>query len=118
MRKWAIIAQALLPGLALIPGLNIAPFVPIIATGIAEADAIHGDDDAAKRKHVLNLVALTAQGLQATGKVQVDPRAAVDTTDSIFDAIDAFKKAVKDVPALPFLMLPPAAIPGHTDLPE
>lgn len=88
--KWSDIARAIVPiAGAFIPAF--APLVPAVLVGINEADALPGASNDAKRQHVLNIVIVGAQTATATGKVRIDPNAAVTITDAVFDAIDNVK---------------------------
>jgi hypothetical protein len=86
--KWFDIAKALLPVVgALIPGAG--PLVPFIIVGVHEAEAIPGATGAEKQAHVLNVVADGAAAATASGKVAIDPAAAMTATTAVFSAVDA-----------------------------
>jgi hypothetical protein len=86
--KWFDIAKALLPVVgALVPGAGAV--VPFIVVGIHEAEAIKGATGAEKQAHVLNVVANGAAAASASGKVAIDPAAAMTATTAVFSAVDA-----------------------------
>ena len=60
--------------LASVPkGDKIAPLVPVIANGIAEAEQIKGASGAEKKAHVLSIVDAGVTSVNATGKLHLDP---------------------------------------------
>lgn len=104
VNKWLTIAQFLAPAvlLAVPHGEKIAPYVPIITTGIQEAEQIPGASGADKKAHVVNLAMAAFQTLQQTGKVHLDQTefqiAVSSGIDATIASINAVKKAHDAVP--------------------
>jgi hypothetical protein len=95
--RWVDIARLVAPAAMFIPGA--APLVPIILTGINEADKMFGTDpqsEAQKRSHVFKIVAEGAQGVTEAGLATIDPGKAQMITESVFMAVDQVKAIMKD----------------------
>lgn len=95
--RWVDIARLVIPAIVFIPGA--APLVPVILTGVNEADKIFGEDpqsETEKRQHVFNLVADGVKGVGDVGAAQIDPVRAQAVTEAVFDAIDNVKAIVKE----------------------
>lgn len=113
MDKWLTLAQLLAPAiLATVPGgAKIAPFVPVITTGIQEARQIPGASNEEKKAHVMGLAMAAFSALQATGKIhlgtpedfQSTVSAGIDTTVGV---INIAHRAHEAVPT--GVLLPPA----------
>lgn len=54
-------------------GAAITAIVPVITNAIVEAEQIPGATGAAKKAHVLEIVAAGVTAVNATGKVKLDP---------------------------------------------
>jgi hypothetical protein len=74
VNKWLTLAQFLAPAvlMAVPHGDKIAPFVPVITSGIQEAEQIPGASGPEKKAHVMNLAMAAFQTLQRSGKVHLD----------------------------------------------
>jgi hypothetical protein len=106
--KWLDLAKLLLPIVGgLVPGA--APLVPTILIGITDAEHL-GEDGAAKKAHVLQLVADGAATANATGKVTIDPTQAVFAAESVFNVVDSVRSTLKANAAVDPIA-PPAAAP-------
>lgn len=89
MNKWLELVRTLAPViLAVVPkGDKIAPLVPVILHGIAEAEAIKGATGEQKKAHVLELVQTGVTAANATGKVHLDPAELGAATSKGIDAV-------------------------------
>lgn len=88
VNKWLSLVQVLAPAvlMAVPHGEKIAPYIPIITTGIQEAEQIPGASGAEKKAHVVNLAMAAFQSLQQTGKVHLNQ---TDFSDTVSAGIDA-----------------------------
>lgn len=90
--KWWQIALAVAgnPAMALIPG--VGPLLPFIVDGVQVAQHLHGDtNNEAKRQLVVD----AAQAASASGKVKIDPAAALAVTNAVLTSIDQIHAVVK-----------------------
>jgi len=108
MHKFLAVLGAVGPlVLALVPGSEkIATVIPVILTGIAEAEAIKGATGAEKKAHVLEIVAAGVAVANATGKVILVPAEVTEVAshgiDTVIGTIHVVEGAkVVKVPALP-----------------
>jgi hypothetical protein len=91
--KWWQIAQLILsnPAMQIIP--IVGPLIPVIASGVNAAQHLHGDTNGdAKRELVLDGVQIAA----STGKIKIDPQAALAITNAVLQSIDSIHQIAKD----------------------
>lgn len=100
MTKFFDIARMILPLLGfLVPGA--APILPYILDGITAAEAIPGASGADKKAHALQVVSDGAAAVTASGKLTIDPAAAVATATAVFSAVDNVKAIVASAQPTP-----------------
>lgn len=88
MNKWLDLLKLLAPIIiAAVPAAKVlAPFTPLLITGITEAEQLINGTAETKKAHVMNLVDIgTKTANQVAGKVLVDP---VETQKAADEAID------------------------------
>jgi hypothetical protein len=85
---WLTIAQMIAPSiLAAIPnGAKIAPFVPVITSGIQAAEQLPGATSDQKKSHVMTLAMAAFQTLEGTGVLHLNPAEFQSTVGAGIDA--------------------------------
>ena len=68
-------------------GDKIAPVIPVIVSGIQEAEEIAGASGPDKKAHVLKTVDAGVAAANATGKVQLDPAEVQQVASDGIDAV-------------------------------
>jgi hypothetical protein len=96
--------------LLLVPGGDkVAPFVPVILAGIAEAEKIKGATGPEKKAHVQSLVAGVADGIALAKPGEIDKEELLEASGSAIDAIIATIRVIEtaqaNLPALPPLVV-------------
>jgi hypothetical protein len=99
----AVVAPALV--LALPGGEKVAPYLPLITKGIADAQATPGATGATKRAFVLALVDDAVKVTALANPKLIDPALTVEaaglTIDAIITTINAVQKAHDALPGVP-----------------
>lgn len=91
MKWWQVaLAVASNPLMRMVP--IVGQIVPFIADGVMHAQQLHGDTNNDHKRQIVIDAALAAS---STGKVKVDPIAAVAVTNAVLDAIDQIHAVVK-----------------------
>lgn len=114
--KFAAALTTLLPTVALlVPGGDkIAPYVPTILAGIAEAQKIPGATGAEKKAHVIALVSGAADALAIAKPGKTDKAELIGiastTIDTVITTIHAIEQAHAALPTLPGIV---EQIPTH-----
>lgn len=102
LKQFLAAIAALAPLLQFVKGADkIAPFLPVIISGITEAEQIPGATGPAKRAHVLKLVDTGVTVTNATGKVKLDPAEVQAIAGNIVDTAVSITKVVQGAKVVP-----------------